>query len=1152
MLHLIRGTYNLPKREFIDGEILRSVAAGKKPVLIVPEQAIFVRERGFLLSAGSIAANKITVTPFSRLLNTLAPDAEVKLRPAAGKAARNVIMSLACEDASDNLEIYSKYSRSPGLVSRLVAQYDEIRNAGADTALLQEASMCTEDEGLGKKTRELARIFAAFEALENPGYSDAGDVIGLTEDYLREHNFLAGRDVFIDDFRGFTGAQLKLVKQMLLRADNVWVSVYAPAEEELSSEEIDNRAAFAHARRAENPLKQYARDNGIEVGVSDVPGDGESAVMKALHGGFYAAAPKEYVFEGQTGDVTVTTAPDRDGECRLIAAQIRELTEKEGITCSQIAVVCRDESYIPDLTAALERCSLPVFRDTVAPLGQFPVVKLLSGALELAVSGFDTPGVFSYLKCGLDAVPSSEISALEEYAFIWNIRGNQWTEDFTKSPFGLNGGNYAPSAADAARELEKLNRIRRAFIDPVVRLRDRLSDSDARGDVRAMWDYLEEVQANRLFKEYAQKLFDGGDEKAALACSDVWDKLIGLLDTLYELAGDRTVRPERMLELYNILLENTSDSSVPLTVDEIVIGTADRIRFGAPAAVFLAGCIKDVFPALTENTGLFSPAEKRKLNDNFGFGFESVPELAFDEERIITCAAVFAPSRRLYVSYPLRDYKGASCEPSEIVDMTVALVPDCRRVTPENCGELYRICSPETAYCEYASVYGSGTVLEKTLRQYCEGAELLASRLPLLDSAAAKAPLKFADEKNAAEFFGDVITVSPSKAETYFKCPFEYFCEYGLRINPPERAEFSAMLRGDIIHYVLEMILKDHGKEEFTALTDEQIRQYVDRRCTEYVTRCTGGADMGATFERDTDNARRTLLDIIKRLQTEYSKGGFIYAGSELSINDREGAAAKPYEIELDGGAKMRLTGKVDRADVYVSEETGKTYLKIVDYKAGGKEFEPVQLINGINLQMPIYLFSLIKNGIEPYKDAVPAAFLYCPAKGKDALTDKKAKERNSRNEDIEQEIRSKGRLFGITLGDDEIRRELGAVEVRTGRAITDPGLVTPSETLTENQFGYLEHEICARLSDMGNSVRRGETLAVPLDTGISGQPKLACEYCKFNDVCRREKTDKTGKMKKFSDVCANEYQNDRGNTREPKLSEMLDEKYGEDEDGVQ
>ena len=73
----------------------------------------------------------------------------------------------------------------------------------------------------------------------------------------------------------------------------------------------------------------------------------------------------------------------------------------------------------------------------------------------------------------------------------------------------------------------------------------------------------------------------------------------------------------------------------------------------------------------------------------------------------------------------------------------------------------------------------------------------------------------------------------------------------------------------------------------------------------------------------------------------------------------------------------MRIVGTVDRVDAMPLEKRGKTYLRVVDYKTGGKEFKLKEVYYGLDCQMLLYLFTLERNAQEAFPGATAAGVEY-------------------------------------------------------------------------------------------------------------------------------------------------------------------------------
>lgn len=112
----------------------------------------------------------------------------------------------------------------------------------------------------------------------------------------------------------------------------------------------------------------------------------------------------------------------------------------------------------------------------------------------------------------------------------------------------------------------------------------------------------------------------------------------------------------------------------------------------------------------------------------------------------------------------------------------------------------------------------------------------------------------------------------------------------------------------------------------------------------------------------------------MKHIMEELSQSEFFVADCELKI----GEDIPSYTIVLPDGHKIAVCGSVDRVDIMPRADI--TYLRIIDYKTGTKQFKLSDILYGINLQMLLYLHSIEASGCDKYGEIVPAGILYMPA----------------------------------------------------------------------------------------------------------------------------------------------------------------------------
>ena len=1085
MVTLLTGVNGRRKKEYIYESLSALIDGGERVYLIVPEQASFDRDREFLFRYGERKGNRLKVTSFTHLCADVLENEGLRVKPQADDAARSVLMSLAVEDASDSLEVYARYAGRSALIAELLNEYAEIRQAGLGAEDLRRVSSVLPDGSLRRKTGELSRIFSAFEARAAGRFSEQEDDIRVVTEFLKENRLFDHAVLYFDDFRGFTGVQLLLLEQLFAQAKETVVSVTAPFLTDTGE------TAFAHARRTARALRMAAGRKNVACREKNTDGDPEEGPLRVLRESLFSYEPDCY--EAPTDRVMLAVGADKYEECELAALEIRRLIAKEGYRCREIAVYERGNSYAAPMTAALKKYNIPVFTDKRVPLGDYPPVRAVLGAVKIAAFGFASEDVFSLLKTDIVGVTPEDCALLENYVYLWQKDGGEWTRDFTDHPEGF--GEEMTEEDKAA--LARINELREAVVAPLLRLRRRITGADGTSCCKAVFRYLSEVDAAGHFCDYAAYLNDHGGEAEAVRCAAVWEQLMQSLDALNAAIGDRQISPRRFLELLKIILSSGDVGRIPAGTDEIVIGTAGRTRFAGPRAVFVLGANEGVFPAPSETGGMFSAKERRELCDN-SFLLENLPEEVYMEERCIVYQALTCADERVWVSYAAGSISGAALQPSELVAEIKKLFPHCRRMTAGKLTMEERAASPDAAFELYANRYGEKDAFTASLRRYLEGHPEESGRLDALRRAVEKAPASFDDPALAEQLFGKNMYLSASKAEVYHKCPFMYFCRYGMGVQKRRPAGLDARINGLLVHHVMEQILLKYKNAELAEKTPEELRAETDALTEAYIEKYMGGrASMSRTLNRSLDRVEDQIFDILSRMVLEFGSSSFETRDVELQIGG-DGEIA-PYRIAVPDGGTVTIGGFVDRVDVMDCE--GKAYLRVIDYKTGGKNFRLSDIFDGLNMQMLIYLMCLWDNGGERYGDVVPAGVLYVPAKsGGDKLP------RNASPEEILKQKLKNGRMNGILLESETVLRGMeSAAEGRYLTASIDKNGKLKGTFLSLNGFAKLHRKIDEVLSETAMRLHKGEIAALPI---LDGDYSHTCDYCDYNDVCLREEED--------------------------------------------
>lgn len=1088
MLELILGRAAEKRRECLLAKIAEIEKKKEyKILLLVPEQASFAYEKDILLQFGSKTASAITVCGFSRLAVMLLQEANVPVKPQIDEAARNVLMSLAVENATDSEGLYAAHAGREKLLSQLLSARDELRQACLSPAELGDASLRLQGDSLVRKTKELARIFDVYDAMVSQRFSDKSDNINQLTALLRERSMLTDTFVLAEGFRGFTEQQYRCMEQLVRNC--VQVSVFLCTEPFAARQED---SAFAHSERARQRLHTIADKMNRPCREMYLPDEdaGETAVSY-LREALYD--PTAQAYAGVCDTVTVCSASDKYAECDYCAVQAARLIREEGYRARDIAVVERSTgTYAKTICAAFRRCGVPCFEDARRPLAEFPLVRLVLAACEAACGHLTAETLMKALKTGLTGVTVEECALLENYIRLWQLDGARLCSDFNGHPRGFG----KETEERDVQLLSRINDVRKKAVDPILRLRKEIDGADGPQACTAVYRYLERTNAAEALRSFAQRLDANGQTHAAVESGRIWDVLMELLDALQAAIGKQTMHGKRFAELLRIMINAADIGDIPDGIDEVAVGDAQRIRPDRVKVLFAVGANEGVFPAPADESGIFTQTEKMQLR-RAQFMLGDTPEETCAQERLLVYSVLTAPSCRLYVTYSISDMHAATAYPSEIVGMLQRIFPSCTVQNAADLPLLERAVSEQTAFELAASVYSQNTELSASLRAYIDRKPLFADRLSAVDRAASGRSFVFEDAKNARLLFKDNMTVSPSRAESFYKCSFAYFCRYGLRLEKQGSAKLDASNNGLLIHYVLEKLLDRYQGGALAALAPQNLKSEIDLLCQEYIDRFMGGnIDMPLRLQWQLERARQTAYEIALRLRAEFGTSRFVTKDVELTV--RADGKVHPLTVDTEDGS-ITVAGIVDRVDVM--EEDGRSYVRVIDYKTGGKNFRLSDLESGLNMQMLLYLMCLWDHGASRYGDVVPAGILYVPAK-----TGKLELPRNATAEEIEKQKCKNGKMNGLVLSEKNVILGMDSTGagVYINASIDKNGNIKGSVASLE-EFYRIHRRIEELLGQMHRELRNGSFFAVPVEG--SGYKDI-CRYCDYAAVCCREHTD--------------------------------------------
>ncbi len=1103
MLHLLKGRAGSGKTAEMRRIISQLAENGNsRPVLLVPEQFSFETERIMLKLLGPKKLKNVDIFSFPRMaFSELKKEGKANLKT-ADNGVKAAIMSEALLQLVGQLSIFGNIRHNSTALNPLVDFCKELKYCCIDSDLLKENLEKSTNSFLKNKLNELDLIRNAYEALLTQSYFDDSDAVGLFTNIVIEKNYFKNKTLFLDGFRGFTKQELECLKIALTQCDDVYVTICA-------DDKTKKFSSLYYMKEFENKLRTIASKTNTTVDVISFE-QSENAFapdISVLEKTLFSIEKTDQTT--YNGDVVVAKCSDSDDEVNFVAATIKKLLKTGEYRCRDIAVIERTNgTYKKSVIDALKRLSVPVFDDSRHPLATEALFINVCSAFECITKGLTTQSLMSYLKTGLTDLSLSEISRLEKYALIWDLKPAGWQKDFTMHPNGF--GNSLDDKAQ--KELNELNEIRKKAILPLLMLKKKCLDADGKAVAKAVYEFIIDSHIKENLYKLTLELDENGFPLEANRQEYSWNALMHILDTMAIITEGKFYALKRWFELFMILVSSGDMGEIPQGLDEVTVGSADRIRLEKTRVVFLLGVNKDEFPLVSVGSGILTDADRVLLT---GLGIEVRPpfEDTVDEERFIAYCAVTAASEKLFLTYKCNDGDGSVLFKSEIITAVEKGFNNFKAVVTSELPVDYFIESEESAFSAYSKNYLYNNEIKSTLKEYFKNNKEYEGKLKSLEILSGNKPFVFENQKNSTALFGKDVYISASKVESFYNCPFAYFMRYGLRAEPLKEATLDPAQSGTIIHLIMEEILKKYPHSSFVNTPDEELKDTVVSVLNSYLQEKMGGVEeKNERFLRLFNRLVDISMTILERLKVEFGVGCFSPCDFELSIGGEEIPA---YELALEDG-KVKVTGSIDRVDLM--EKDGIKYIRVVDYKTGQKEFRLSELFQGLNIQMVLYLMALEKNGKAYYGDIIPSGVLYLPSRiGLKNYLD----ERKPDTATIEKQKRLSGKLSGMLLDSPVVFNGMGvdtypdyfpAAYAAKGGA--------KGNYYSLKHFHNLSKVIDEKIISMGNALHNGEISAMPIGESDKTDGKM-CEYCSYRSVCARESGDPFTKLEKFTHLKA-------------------------------
>jgi ATP-dependent helicase/nuclease subunit B len=1112
LLKLILGRSGTGKTHFAIQKASELAANNANVILIVPEQITFKTEKMLIEKIGAKACLNIEVLSFTRLAQRVFKECGGFACRYIDDCGRYIIMQLALKQVADLLKIYQKQAANPAFTKTMVDCVAEYKTYGVTPEMFEKTSAKLNDSILKQKLADISLIMQTYNALLNQQFADSHDDLVRLDTKLEQYHFFKNKTIIIDEFKGFTLQEKRIISRILTQVDDVYITLCTDCIDDNEQDMGLFSLVKTTARQLINIAKKAYVDVAMPKCLSE-PLRFKSEDLSHLEANIFRN--HSLPFKQESKNIHIASAVNIHDEMQYVAQTISTLVRENGCMYKDIVVIAGDmELYKGIIDPVFAKYDIPLFFDNRRSIDTHPLMVFVLSLLDIMRNNFKADHIFRYLKTGILDISIEDISALENYVMMWDIKGFEtWQKLWDFHPDG-----YGKEITESDKAvLDKTEQIKSRFLQPVLSLKSNLKEKNTGKEfVLNIYNFLCSVNIQTRIDELCNALTENGEIELADEYERTWEVLIAIFDQLALTLNNQEVTLQEFSHLLQLVIVNSGLGHIPASLDEVTFGSADRIRAGEPKYVFVIGLADGIFPKSGRKGGVFSENERKKLIEN-GLELATSQEQPIDE-RYFAYKAFTAATTGLNLSSPRSDAGGKVLRQSYFLAAVKTLFPSCDIKVEALADTIDCIQNEKSAFEQLALSFNKKDSLANVLMYYFQAKGTYTAKLEALRRASAKEPFMFKDKSISRQLYGEKIHISPSRAEMHRQCKFLYFCKYGIKARPRNKAELAAPEVGTLIHFVLERLLSQTQGIKIWNVPKLQLDDMVKSLLDEYAQHFLGGLqNKPERFKYLFYRLEATVISLVEHICAELSQSEFIPVDFELVIgNDgvEHGSSVKPLTITLEDGGNIIVEGKVDRVDIM--KKNKKACIRVIDYKTGSKTFKLNDVVNGLNLQMLIYLFSICVNAKERYAEndeqIIPAGVLYLPAKRPSLDGSREIEE-----PDLAKQIDEQLKMSGIILNDAEIAFSME----KDGKGIYIPAKIkaeydedgkiiaaqfnSAASIASLEQFGQIKQHIIKTLKGMAKYLRSGNIAAIP----VNGNGYNPCEYCDFMSVCGIESEDK-------------------------------------------
>jgi len=1080
-------------------------------VLVAPKQGTYQLEQQLLNDSNLAGYTRLSILSFESLAHFVF-NALGRPRPGLlSEEGRVMVLRALLGQHRTSLNVFRASARLTGFARQLSDVLAEIQRAQLTPEQLRSLALgFKRTEGLSLKLQDLAILLERYqEWLRSHELQDQSVLLAKAAEMVTQSG--AGpriQQLWVDGFAEFTGLELDLLAALLPYCETATITFCLESIPKGKSSWLSHWSTTS--RSFEQCRKRFASVPGADVLTVILPRESaatrlaKNPVIKHLESFWESPRPlRDELLEKAGRAVRMVSCPSREAEVITAAREIRAFVRAGGRYREASILVRTLDPYYQLIQRIFSQFEIPFFLDRRESICHHSLAELARSAVRLVAFGWQQQDWFAALKTGFVPAREDEVDLLENEAIARGWEGAAWHR-----PIQLRDQPRNDQDRLRLESLQgELESIRARIVPPFEKFTLAMAVSNNRptgpelaAALRQLWSDL--AVETRLEDAQATELAGPDPSAGASSHETVWRQMNSWLDNAALAFPGEPLPLRDWVAILDSGLANLTIGIIPPSLDQVLVGAVDRSRTPEVRLALVLGLNEGIFPASPQPGSLLTEADRVELEQrDVILGSDNRRHIG--RERYLGYIACTRARERLVLTWAAQSPDGTPLSASPLISTIKQLFP---LLQPEAAPG-----QPDLAQAEHASE------LVDRLLATCEpdsstwAADLLS--LPALRGLreafkhlARPESAETLSLELAAQLYGPVLRTSVSRMEQFAACPFQFFVRSGLRAEERRLFELDSREQGTFQHDVLALFheqLRTEGKS-WRDITPSEARDRIKRIGQRLMSSFREGLLEASPTSRFTATLLTESLQDFVETVVEWMRGQYSFdpAGVELPFGQDQ--AGSTWRLDLGKDHFLELYGRIDRVDICKPKGSNVAKCVVIDYKSNQKEFDPLLVSEGLQLQLLAYL-NVVRQWPNPQAlfgaDLLePSGVFYVSLRGRyprganrnEVLTDPTATRKSA--------YRHSGRFDKAVLKQLDSRNDAQEGDQFNYRLKKNGDLYQRSrEPISAAELISLLDQVADNLRRMGQRIYQGCADVAPYRLASL----TACGHCAYQAICR-------------------------------------------------